>query len=128
MVEQTPDLSSLFPDENRRGLVQKFVADVAGRFGIEQVLTVDTSLDLEPDQRVVVITEGTLRELGDVSTSAELDEVWCAIQNTCRTDQEEILLGFIPAYTESQFQRYRHDFDEYLGKEVHVLWQKPAEH
>jgi len=127
MVEQTPDLSSLFPDENRRGLVQKFVGDVSGRFGIEKVVSVDAGLDLEQDQRVIVITEGTLKELGDVSTSAELDEVWCAIQNACKTDEEQILLGYIPTYTETQFQQYRHDVDEYLGKEVHVLWQKPTE-
>ena len=128
MVEQTPDLSALFPKESQRDLVQRFVGDVSGRLGIEKVVSVDAGLDLEQDQRVLVITEGTQKELGDVPTSAELDEVLFAITSVCKTDQDLLELGYIPTYTESQFQQYRHDVDEYLGKEVHVLWQKPAEH
>ena len=126
MTEQLTYFAALFPNESRRELVEKFIGEVAGQIGVEKVVSVDMGID-QPNQSVVVVTEGALKELGDVPTSAELDEVLFAIQRTCKTDQEAIALGYIPTFTETQLEQHRQFADELKGKEVHVLWEKPTE-
>lgn len=120
MVERNPDLSQLFPNPQRRTLVEKFIGDISTRPAIEKLVTVDTGIE-EPYQRLIVFSEGADHGF---PTSCEQDEVVFAKKHACSSRAEGELLGYIPIFTEPLFNTERQYYEELVGKEIHILWEK----
>jgi len=123
MAEEEPNLQELFPGKRRRTLVENFVKNVSERPGVEKVISVELG-EKKPRQELMVMTEGADF---DIPTSAEMDEVRSAYFYTCQTPYRQALLGHVPAVTELELVSFRQTWAEFMGKEVHVLWQKPVE-
>jgi len=123
MIEAQPDLAELFPNKRRRTLVERFVENVSVKPGVEKVVSVDNGTE-KPHQGVMVITAGA--DFLPIPTSAEMDEVLAAFFYTCQTPYKQELLGHVPTVTQALFEEDRQNVDTPIGKEVHVLWQKPT--
>lgn len=122
MTEAQPNFEKFFPNPEKRELVASFLSWLPDPFGvIEKVVAVETGKQ-EPFQRLIVMTEGS----SGFPTSAEQDEVVLVKKYACKNRKEAALLGYIPLFTQQLFEEEKGYYEELQGKEVHVLWQKPA--